>query len=123
MTGPAPVVKVVTVTFQDGQSLTEALPNDTRDPRYDQCTEHRFACMCREALLAENQRESRIERDQTKKVFNEVLAGHNTFCPQDAFTECRCTGCEIARRLRGMYRTRWDVRDERRERPETEVPF
>jgi hypothetical protein len=117
-----PVVKVVTVRFQDGKTLTEALPTDTRDPRYEQCTDHQFACMCREAHLAENQREAQIEHEMTKRAFNEVLAGHNTFAPQDPFTECRCTGCEIARRLR-IYRTQWDVRDEHREQPEKEVPF
>ncbi|MGI5162767.1 hypothetical protein ACQEU3_47175 [Spirillospora sp. CA-253888] len=105
------------IRFQDREELVVDLPDNTLDPRYSQCTEHHLACMCREALLAEDASEFRSERDMTQRVFNTVLQGHNTFALDgDTFTQCQCTGCEIARQTHQVYRAPWQVRDDRRRR-------
>ncbi len=104
------LVLLTKVTFHDGQKLAADLPRDTFDPRYPLCTEHRFACDCREAELAEERAEWRSEFEAARKVFNRVLAGHRTFADSPADV-CKCTGCEIARET--FFRRTWDVREER----------
>ncbi|TDB83425.1 hypothetical protein E1264_28520 [Actinomadura sp. KC216] len=103
-----------TIHFQDGQELTADLPHNTLDPRYSECTDHRLACMCREAHMAEDRHEFIAERELAKRAFNDVLKDHNTF-PADGL-ECRCTGCEIARRVGQVFRSYVDVVYERRDR-------
>ncbi|MBX6386660.1 MAG: hypothetical protein IRZ07_27405 [Microbispora sp.] len=83
--------------------LIAPLPKNTIDPRYAACVEHRTGCDCREAVLAEDRNELRAELDLIRRIFNEVLAGHATWveAPVGRFEErleCKCTGCEIARR-------------------------
>ena len=104
------LVLMTTVTFHDGQKLAAELPRDTLDPRYKLCTDHRFACDCREAELAEDRAEWRGEFETAREVFNRVLAGHRTFADSPADV-CKCTGCEIARET--FFRRSWDVRKER----------
>lgn len=96
LVGPLP-----TITFRDGTRLVHTLPRDTVDPRWRACTDHRAACDCREAELAETISELRHELQSAKKACGEILAGHQTWAysetGQDAFAECRCTGCQIVR--------------------------
>lgn len=126
MTAPqatsAEVAKPIVARFRGHSGpvmhLPVPLPTDTMDPRWAACTDHRVACDCREAEMAENLREYRYERDQAALVFNEVLKGHQTFAytadgVRDRFAECKCTGCEIARRT--YFRTDSNVGEERRE--------
>lgn len=104
------LVLLTKVTFHDGQKLAADLPRNSLDPRYALCHEHRFACDCREAELAEDRDEWRSEFQAAMKVFNQVLAGHRTFA-DDKSDECKCTGCEIARLTH--FRRSWHVRNER----------
>jgi hypothetical protein len=78
-------------------SVAYAPPKNTLDPRYDQCTEHRVACDCREAEFAEELNEHRMERQQMKAAFDEMLAGHETWRRSEDSPGCMCTGCQIAR--------------------------
>lgn len=80
------------VEFHDGSRLKYAPPTNTLDPRYVACRDHRVACDCREALLAENIAEYRVEAEAARKAIREVLAGHDP-------DTCGCTGCDIAKRL------------------------
>jgi hypothetical protein len=80
------------VQFHDGTRIQFDQPLNTLDPRYPKCTEHRVACDCREAEWSEEVRELTGEWQSFRKTLATVLAGHAACC-------CRCTGCEIARKL------------------------
>ncbi len=80
------------IRFQDGVQLPYEPPKNTLDPRWKACTEHRPACDCREAEQAENLHELHAEWTAFRDALKDVLTGHASCC-------CRCTGCEIARRL------------------------
>jgi hypothetical protein len=78
------------------------VPVDTRDPRYSACTDHRVACDCREAELAEQISELRGEYSLLRNAIDTVLAGHPTTAGgEDRYGQeikpCQCTGCQIAR--------------------------
>lgn len=77
------------VVFRDGTRIDYPVPLNTLDPRYLTCTQHRPACDCREAELAEDRAELNAELKALRRVFRRVLAGH----PE----ECACTGCQILR--------------------------
>jgi hypothetical protein len=84
--------------------LDRPLPKNTIDPRVAACTNHRVACDCREAVLAEDLSELRAERDLFIAVMREALAGHATRAytsnnEPDEQAECKCTACGIVRRL------------------------
>lgn len=89
------------VVFADGTTLDYRPPINTLDPRHAACTEHRVGCDCREADLREDIVDSRAELDGLRKALTEVLAGHAACC-------CRCTGCEIARRVHLTFLTTGD---------------
>jgi hypothetical protein len=80
------------VQFRDGTRVHYATPINTLDPRYIACTQHRVACDCREAELAEDRADLNAELKELRKVFRRVLAGH----PED----CMCTGCQVFRESR-----------------------
>ena len=80
------------VQFRDGTRVHYATPFNTLDPRYTTCTQHRVACDCREAELAEDRAELNAGLRELRQVFRRVLAGH----PED----CMCTGCQIFRESR-----------------------
>ncbi|PXY17061.1 hypothetical protein [Prauserella flavalba] len=106
LVGPLP-----TITFHGGPGgfrnparVAYSLPRNTLDPRFAACRDHRPACDCREALLAENLAELRYEYHAAQRAACEVLAGHRVENP-DAYTDaerahlaCQCTGCQIVRR-------------------------
>lgn len=66
-------------------------PGNTCDPRYAACTQHRVACDCREAHMAEDRAEMRAYSDENKRFaqsIDAVLAihrpdgvGNRTHCP------------------------------------------
>ena len=124
------LVPLKEVIFQDGQKLYADLPRNTLDVRYPLCVDHRLACLCREAVMAEDRQEYRAELEHARKVFAEVLAGHPTYTA-DERDQCRCTGCQIARATYGAFRSAWHVwkeRDAAAEVPRScfadgEVPF
>ncbi|WP_062434880.1 hypothetical protein [Herbidospora daliensis] len=109
--------------------LSAPLPENTMDPRWLACASHRTACDCREAEFGERINEYRSDEEQAKKVFAEVLAGHQTFAytatgAVDTVAQCKCSGCEIARRT--YFRRPWDVDADREAAglvERTEVPF
>lgn len=77
------------------------VPRDTMSPRFADCTAHRVACDCREALLSENRREVGFSLREWAAAADDVLDGHPTrlWLPgEDDPRGCACTGCEIARR-------------------------
>lgn len=97
--------------------LTEPLPINTLDPRYDWCANHHTACVCREAEMAENLAEYRSMYKDAVDASREILAGHRTFPDTyqrkfvrwdgnrqvwewefDPAAVCSCTGCQIARK-------------------------
>lgn len=79
------------VLFRDGTRLDYDQPENTLDPRYDQCVEHRTACICREAEWSEEVYEITDEvRAVRAAIAGHILAGH----PIDV---CACTGCQIVR--------------------------
>jgi hypothetical protein len=80
------------IGFRDGIQLPYEPPKNTLDPRWAACTEHRPACDCREAERAEEISELHAEWNGFRAALKDVLTGHASCC-------CRCTGCEIARRL------------------------
>lgn len=85
-------VRTDRVVFADGSISDYKPPVNTSDPRYAACTEHRTGCDCREANLREDIADTRAEWEGARKALTEVLAGHAACC-------CRCTGCQIARRV------------------------
>ncbi len=83
-------------------------PRNTLDPRYEECTDHRVACDCREAEFAEERAEYRFEREAMQAAFDEHLAGHPTRLWDDKGNDlpgCQCTGCRIARAVEIWPRT------------------
>lgn len=94
------------VLFHDGTRIEFDRPINTLDPRYPQCTDHRVGCICREAEWSEEVSEYRGEWQQFRKVLGDVLAGHAACC-------CRCTGCEIARRVHLTHLATGDHCDDR----------
>jgi len=99
------------VMFRDGTRQSFDQPLNTLDPRYDRCTDHRTACICREAEWSEEVHEYRAEWQSMRKVLGEVLAGHDA-------TVCHCAGCEIAKRLHLTHLTLTH-----KPAPAEEVPF
>lgn len=94
--------------FGDWPNITLAadLPRNTTDIRYRACADHRFACDCREALLAEDRAELRGELESWTRAVRTVLAGHRTWDWEDGGEgdwngngplACRCHGCQIVR--------------------------
>lgn len=74
-----------------------SVPRNTLDPRYTTCRDHHVACDCREAELAEQINELRMELRDVREAVETVLNGHLT----DNYvgeTPCQCTGCQIVRR-------------------------
>lgn len=112
LVGPLP-----TVRFQDGTRIVADPPKNTLDSRYEFCTDHHTACVCREAELNETIAEYRALYREAVDAVNEILAGHVTF-PEygrikraywagselvreweyDETIVCQCTGCQIARK-------------------------
>ncbi|MEV0313575.1 hypothetical protein [Nonomuraea fuscirosea] len=85
--------------------LAMPLPKNTMDIRYVACGDHRTACDCREAELAEEIAELRSERDHLLRVLGHEVADHATWAYLDrneeiSAAECKCTGCRIVRRLK-----------------------
>lgn len=82
---------------------------DTRDPRYWRCTDHHLACDCRpkpsEAERNEALTEMRADLQSIHDVMKGDLEGHPTRVydrtGERRDLECRCTGCRIARSIRG----------------------
>lgn len=77
------------VQFRDGTRVAYDVPDNTLDPRYPACVEHRVACDCREAEQREDLAEFNAELKAIKAAMAGILAGH----PEG----CMCTGCQIAR--------------------------
>src|SRR5262245_53751803 len=80
------------VRFSDDTLVEYTPPTDTRDPRYEACTDHRVACDCREALYAEDAAEWEADRRRIRQIIRTALEGHRPCC-------CRCSGCGIAREI------------------------
>lgn len=91
-----------------GVVLAANLPRNTLDIRSRACAGHRFACDCREALLAENTAELRGELESWTRAVRAVLAGHRTWDWDDIENDrgnwrgdgplaCKCHGCQIVR--------------------------
>lgn len=100
LVGPVP-----TIRFHDGTRQAYTPPRDTMDNRYVACTEHRPACDCREAWLAEELAERLAMLAEVEKAAEEILAGHPSYSwrvdPEtgdETEAHCMCTGCQIARR-------------------------
>jgi hypothetical protein len=96
MTTSALVGPLPTITFWDGTRVAYTPPRDTLDLRYATCRDHHPACDCREAEMAEERSESRLESRNLRAAFDRILAGHLTRT-YDGRTPCQCTGCQIAR--------------------------
>lgn len=104
------LVPLKRVYFQ-GQHVRYAnLPRNTLDLRWLACREHRLACDCREAELAEGLQEMSGELRHLGHVFDEVLKGHATWGRND-FDRCSCTGCQIAR---AAHMRLWSTEDDDR---------
>lgn len=80
------------------------VPKNTMDPRYRACTDHRVACDCREAELAEQLGEHRLEWKAVRDAARSALAGHQVEPPgglteveRRYFAVCLCSGCVIHR--------------------------
>ena len=97
-------------------AVTSSPPRDTGDPRWRQCTDHRLACDCREAEQNEQISEMRSERRDIEEAIAQAIHGHPTWVYISAGTggygyqygdtrqrrrdlECRCLGCDLARRM------------------------
>ncbi|WP_280452274.1 hypothetical protein [Nocardia cyriacigeorgica] len=93
------------VRFRGEQvAVTSSPPRDTRDPRYLSCTDHRLACDCREAELAEQLTDYRLEFEQMRDLFDALTESHPTRVEVDgvrrADLECRCPLCVFGRQAR-----------------------
>jgi hypothetical protein len=102
MTTKEIVGPVSTVRFHDGTRLAYDVPRDTMDPRYRPCADHRVACDCREAEMAEQIAELRSELKAARDAARRVLEGHPTYAYENGPNGerkigCACTGCVIAR--------------------------
>ncbi|MCW6003930.1 hypothetical protein K1W54_04940 [Micromonospora sp. CPCC 205371] len=101
LVGPVAVVR-----FRDGTVIPYQPPRDTVDgERWSNCTDHRVACDCREAELAEQIGEYRATLEAAVKACQRILDGHATYAYEDApdggqrEVGCMCTGCQIARKV------------------------
>jgi len=101
LVGPVPSVR-----FRDGTKIAYQPPRDTADgDRWSNCQEHRVACDCREAELAEQIAELRSELKAAQDAARRILQGHATYAYENSPTAgdggrpigCMCTGCQIAR--------------------------
>lgn len=97
LVGPLP-----TIRFYDGTKVAYEVPRDTLDPRFKACREHRPACDCREAEMAEQISEFRSELEAVRRAAREVLAGHPTWAYEDGPNGerdigCQCSGCRLVR--------------------------
>jgi hypothetical protein len=93
------------VWFSGHVRLGVDLPRSTMDLRYRACVEHRTACDCREAMIAEDRAEFQGELKLIRDVFADALEGHPTFGDMDGRGEplesgcCQCQGCAIVREV------------------------
>lgn len=97
-------------------TIAADLPTDSWDIRFAACGQHRFACDCREALLAEDRTEYRLMLAAWNRAAREQLAGHRLmdFGPDsfdrdndpelfrrygrgDGPDACQCGGCRLVR--------------------------
>lgn len=95
------------------------VPRNTLDERYEQCTNHRVACDCREAELNEQLEEHRLEWQALRRVTRSALAGHQLEDPREWRGRdrrspglCLCSGCVITRAHGGAFRygdVDWDT--------------
>ncbi len=116
LVGPVP-----TIRFQGGSRAERQayeVPRDTMDPRYAACTEHRPACDCWEAELAEQIGEYRAEQEAVRRAAARLLVGHRLkdwqddnkrsraelgdelwwrYAHGDGPLACQCLGCQLAR--------------------------
>lgn len=97
LVGPLP-----TIRFWDGTRVAYEPPKNTCDNRYPACREHRPACDCREAHLAEDIAEYRALLKEIQDTVRDVLRDHATWAFDgsggwDFERRCQCTGCQIAR--------------------------
>lgn len=91
---------------QGNQRWFDGPPEDTLDPRVDECTEHHYACDCREGVRNELISELSLALTTIRSAANTVLEGHVTFDlesrdPAGYAAEsprvCPCEGCVICR--------------------------
>jgi len=106
--------------------MVPRLPRDTMDPRVPLCWDHHTACVCREALLAENLQEVSGEWKALRSALEKRIAGHPTYVDPDTdaaydcryrqlnpwvghgpaqddrieYRECSCIGCQVWREAR-----------------------
>ena len=84
------------VYFNDGPAVPEIRyrpPGDTTDPRYAACRQHRVACDCREAHMAEDRAEMRSYRDQADRLEQGVDAVLALHAGPDEWGRCSAPGC------------------------------
>lgn len=100
LVGPLP-----TVRFRDGTKVAYQPPRDTTDGgRWKACAEHRVACDCREAEMAERIAELTAQLREVEDAAREILAGHPTYAWEENHlgvgqrdVGCACTGCRVVR--------------------------
>ncbi len=122
LVGPLPTVRFGggpgnTWRNTDPPKVAYVPPRNTLDPRYRACTDHRVACDCREAEMAENINEWRSEYKALKAAVLKHIEGHRTEAEwtyqqifdhwedgvqvwryeRDDDAVCSCVGCRIAR--------------------------
>ncbi|MGV9666964.1 hypothetical protein [Nocardia niigatensis] len=82
-------------------AVTSSPPRDTTDPRYGACTDHRLACDCREAELAERLTDQLAEVREMRNALMAACTGHPTKVYVDnrprVDLECRCLPCAALR--------------------------
>ncbi|AVP71306.1 hypothetical protein [Prescottella equi] len=82
-------------------AVDRSAPQDTSDPRWNNCTDHHLACDCREAEQNEALNELRSEWRTLRAVLEAQLAGHPTevYVDGDRRTDldCKCQLCGFAR--------------------------
>lgn len=94
LVGPLP-----TIRFQDGTRQAYTVPRDTLDPRYPACRDHRPACDCREAMLAEDKNEYRSMLHGAEAAATEVLRGHATHAYTADGEIDYARRCQVAERI------------------------
>lgn len=86
-----------------GHRIDYDVPKNTLDPRYAACTDHHVACDCREADLAEQLGEHRMEWRAVHVAARQALAGHQVYGrDEDERDACLCSGCAIQRATRNL---------------------
>lgn len=68
-------------------------PRDTTDPRYTACRQHRVACDCREAHMAEDRAEMRAYHDETTRLEQGVDAVLALHAGPNEWGRCTAPGC------------------------------